>query len=122
MLRRRNIVAAVAVLPVVMFVVREIRNARNKTAAFSVVRDLGGRIGSVPFEPIGTEYRISFHNREFSAEELDRLTVLNRLTGRNTVGVSFVESNVTPEQITSLRRRMPDVTVVRVVSGKTLAR
>lgn len=120
-LRLRSLVIALLMIALVAFVVREVRNHQNKTVAFAVVRELDGRIGSIPFEPIGTEYYISFRERDFSAEELQRLTVLHRLVGRNVVAVAFVDTNVTAEDVMNLRRQMPTVGIFRVVEGKTLS-
>jgi hypothetical protein len=118
--RTRTIAIALVLIAIAVLVAREVRNHQNKKAAFAVVYELDGQIGTIPFEPFGTEYRIEFHNRNFTAEELQRLCILNRLTGRNWVRVAFVDTNVTREDMAMLRERVPDILLIRIVGGEMI--
>lgn len=120
MKRFRLVVISIVLTAVMAFVVREVINARNKAIVFPVVRELGGRIYSIPFEPIGTEYAIVFRERHFTVVDLDRLVILNCLIGRNTIGIIFSDTNVTQEDVQRLRRIMPKVHFTRTVDGKQI--
>lgn len=122
MRRRKWIIAAT--IPAVVFVgwlaVRETQDRINKQRAYPVIRDLGGRIGSltppIPFS--GSELRIEFHNTEFRNGDLERLSVLEPLTSKHCVGVMFKDTNVSRRDIIELRAMLPKCLIFRVVDGE----
>jgi hypothetical protein len=116
------IVFIVAVVALGWLEVREQREQAEKQRAFSVVSELGGKIGSLtpPLPYSGSEYRIEFGRKSFSREQLGRLLVLNELTGRNRVGIGFEETNLTAEDVRWLRGLMPKCWIFRVVKGEHL--
>ncbi len=101
----------------VWFAIKEYRDDINKRRAFAVVSDLGGRIGSIPCWPLGDEIRVEFHGKQFSKEELNRLDALNPLTSRHTIGILFVDTNLTRDDIIKVRHLLPRCVLIRVVNG-----
>jgi hypothetical protein len=122
-MRRKSVIMAIAVtsaLIVGWLAWREGRDRVYKQRAYSVVKELGGRIGSitppVPFS--GSDIRIEFHNVEFRAGDLERLSVLQPLSSRNHVGVMFRDTNVLGRDILELRAMLPKCRFFRVVAGE----
>ena len=105
-------------IAVIWFCVREARNEIAIRRAFPVVRVLGGRIGSLPLWPIGCEYAISFHGREFTDDELQRLAVLNELPDRNYISITFSDTNLTAEHIPKLQKLLPRCSIRRYVKDE----
>ncbi|WP_417848830.1 hypothetical protein [Thalassoglobus sp.] len=89
-------------------------NSKNRRVA-GVVNDCGGRMGSIPAWPIGTEYRISFPH-PLSSAQLDRLKELNSLRGW--VGVAFVECELTEDQVRESTSMLHNCHLFRVVDGE----
>jgi hypothetical protein len=116
---RKFVFGLVAFCSFSWFGIREIRNEIHIRRAFPVIRELGGRIGSIPFWPFGCEYRITFRDCRLSEDDLQRLVVLNDLTGRNSVGIAFVDTNLTEMDVKRLRTLLPHCGVVRRVNGET---
>ncbi|MDQ3331683.1 MAG: hypothetical protein M3552_13680, partial [Planctomycetota bacterium] len=104
------------------FLVREVRDRRHREQAFPVVKDLGGRIGSIPFWTVGDEIRITFADRSFAREELARLVVLEPLTDRHWVGVAFRNTNLTDDDVEALGRIIPNCFIMRVVDNEIVQR
>ena len=121
--RRKWSIAAI-IIPVVALVgwlsVRETRDRINKQRAYPVIRELGGRIGSltppIPFS--GSELRIEFHNTRFKTGDFERLSVLEPLTSKHWVGVMFKDTNLSRRDIIELRTVLPNCYIVRVVDGE----
>lgn len=82
------------------------------------MHELGGRIGALPYWPIGCEYHISFSGRDFSDDELQQLAILNELPDRNHVSITFNDTNVGAQQIVKLRRLLPRYGINRYVTGR----
>ena len=61
----------------------------------AAVSQLGGRMASIPFWPLGSEYRISFE-RSLTPDEIDSLTLLNELRGW--VGLRFLNLELTEDE------------------------
>jgi hypothetical protein len=112
--------ATLAIVAIGWLEVRDLREQAEKKRVFSVVSELGGKIGSltppVPFS--GSEYRVEFGRRQFRREQLGRLVVLNELTGHNIVGIKFEDTNVTAEDVRWLRGLMPKCWIFRVEKGQ----
>jgi hypothetical protein len=62
-----------------------------------VVSELDGRAGSLLGWPFGKEYIITF-SRPLTDDELERLSVLNSLAGRDYVAVAF-NCDLTPQEL-----------------------
>ena len=122
MLRRKLKIAAIipVVALVVWLTVRETMDRFNKQRAYPVIRELGGRIGSltppIPFS--GSELRIEFHNTRFEAGDLERLSVLELLTSKHWVGVMFKDTNMSRDDLIELRTLLPNCHVFRIVDGE----
>lgn len=61
----------------------------------SAVKQFGGRFGSIPVWPLGTEYRISF-DHPLSETQLNQLAELNNLRG--SVSIRFVNCDLSASQ------------------------
>ncbi len=110
-------IAIVSTFVLIAFVaVRHYRHQQDRAKALSVITDLGGTVGSLPFEPIASEYRVTFRNRFFSRDDLERLVVLNPLSSRNAVGILFENCGLTPADIEYVRQLLPNIRVFDVVN------
>lgn len=123
-MNRRKWIARVLILILFVgwIVVREVQNAANERRAYPVIYQLGGKIRSHP-SPIpfmGSELWIVFDQKKLTNEELQQLAVLNPLTSINMVGVMFLDTNVTGDQIRMLREQMPDCQIRRSVEGESM--
>ena len=76
--------------------------AKDRRVSNAVSR-LGGRMGSLPLWPIGTEYYVTFP-RELNEDELDSLVELNALRGH--VGVQFLDCDLSETQQELIRRKL----------------
>jgi hypothetical protein len=76
--------------------------ARDRRVAAAVAR-LGGRMGSLPLWPMGTEYHISF-SHALTGDELGSLAELNSLRGH--VGVKFSDCDLSEMQQEQIRRNL----------------
>jgi len=103
-----------AVLFAIWLGVREIQDRTNKRRAYSVVRELGGRIGSItpPIPFSGSEIVVVFRDVELQKSGLQRLSVLNRLTSKHWVSLRFVDTNLSRREIIELRQMLPDCHVI----------
>jgi hypothetical protein len=108
----KRLLFALITLAVILIAVRYYRHYRDRARAFLVVADLGGSVGSIPFEPLGTEYRISFRDRRLTREDLDRLTALEPLASRNPVEIHFKNSGLTEDDLLYLQKLLPSVRLV----------
>jgi hypothetical protein len=123
--RGRNVLllsaaAAAALLFVTWFVVREVRDRQNRDWAFPVVRDLGGRIGTLPAWPFGDEIVVSFYGTQFQDGDQKRLVALNPLRGRNSVCVFLHDTNLSRDDVRELRALMPHIPVYRTIGQEQL--
>ena len=119
--RKRIIVATILVTVFVGWLaVRETKDRINKQRAYPVIRELGGRIGSlIPSIPFcGSELRIEFHNTQFNNGDLKRLSLLEPLTSKHWVGVMFKDTNLSRRDIVDLRAMLPNGHLFRVVDGE----
>jgi hypothetical protein len=110
-LRRKISVIVVGIVAaiVVWLSVRHYVGEQAHQRAAAVVGELGGQCGSIPFEPIGTEVRISFKKKSLTREQLSRLNVLNSLPSRHQAGIEFVDTNLSPEDLRWLHEQIPHV-------------
>jgi hypothetical protein len=105
----KRITLALVIAAVASIALRSHQHRRDRALALPVIAELGGHVGSIPFEPFGTEYRISFSNRRLARNDLDRLAALAPLARRNHVGIAFSRTGVTADDILRLQRILPDV-------------
>lgn len=93
-----------AIIVVVALVV-DYAVVRSKEHRLSLaVSKLGGRMGSLPAWPFGTEYRITFH-RPLNQKELDQLEIANRMRGW--VGIAFQDFELSEAQMVNTRAALP---------------
>ena len=72
-------------------------------------------MGSIPFWPIGAEYRVSFPH-PLSKEQLEQLRELNSLRG--SVTVAFINCEMTEEQIDDAVETLKNCDLFRVVGNE----
>lgn len=89
------------------------RKERQLSAAVSAI---GGRIGSIPGWPLGTEYRISL-TRVPTDEELKQLAVAN--TTRGWVGIAFQDCEISRQREDRLRASLHNCHLFVVQNGTT---
>jgi hypothetical protein len=70
----------------------------------SAVAEMGGRMGSLPAWPLGTEYRITFE-RPLHQQELVRLSIANRMRGW--VGIAFRDCELSEAERSSACNALP---------------
>ena len=90
---------------------------RNKIARVATaVSECGGKMGSIPLWPLGSESRVSFRHT-LSSQQLDRLAELNSLRG--TVGVAFVDCELSEVEIKDALAKLPNCALFRVNSNNS---
>lgn len=92
-----------------------IRVRSKDSRVFAVVSQCGGRCGSIPVWPLGTEYRISFQ-QPLTSHQLDQLVELNSLRGW--VGVAFVECEISAAEIDVTEKKLSICHLFRVIDGE----
>ncbi|MDY0169821.1 MAG: hypothetical protein RBS80_24975 [Thermoguttaceae bacterium] len=79
--------------------------ARKERQLSTAVSNCGGRIGSIPVWPLGTEYRITL-TKVPDDDELRQLGVANRMRGW--VGIAFRECEINGKDQARLRSGLPN--------------
>jgi hypothetical protein len=74
---------------------------RKENQLSSTVAQIGGRSGSLPLWPLGTEYRINL-NAMPTREQLDELKIANKMRGW--VGIAFVDCELPADDRDRLQR------------------
>lgn len=87
--------------------------AINRVRYQCPISECGGDFGSIPIWPIGSEYRVSFRT-PLTSQQLDRLAELNSLRG--TVGVAFVDCELSETEIKDALAKLPNCVLFRVNS------
>ena len=118
MRRPMRVFGLFAVGIVIALAIDYIRVKAKDRRAFDAISQCGGRCGSIPIRPLGTEYRITFF-RALTADELDQLAELNSLRG--SVGVAFVDCELSTGQIREVTARLHNCRLYRVVDGEMSA-
>ena len=91
-------------------------NVTRKEKRLSIaVSQIGGRNGSVPFWPLGTEYRITLTAIP-TAGQLDQLKIANEMRGW--VGIAFEDCGLTADDRDCLRRNLERCHLFVVQDGK----
>ncbi len=89
-------------------------DAKDRRVSVAVAR-CGGRMNSLPFWPLGTEYRISV-THPWSEEELESLSELNTLRG--SVAVAFVDCELTQHELGIARKHLSKCHLFRISNGQ----
>ena len=110
-LKRPTLVLLVVVVALVA--VRYVRHQRDRALALPVIAELGGDVATIPFEPFGTEYRVTFRGMNLTRTDLERLVAINPLASRNWVGISLLDTDITAEDIRHAQEILPNVHVLR---------
>lgn len=116
-MRWRRVIGLLAALILAVLVVDYALVRSKERHLSSVVFDLGGRMGSLPFWPIGTEYVISFRRR-LNQSELHRLQIANRMRGSVLIYFYCELSNT---EKTMARAALPACRLI-VVQGSEIVR
>jgi hypothetical protein len=103
----------IAVVALALLIDHILIEAKERRVSHAISR-CGGRMGSIPFWPMGTEYRVTFP-RPLTSRELDELAELNSLRG--SVGVAFIDCELSKDQIDEARRKLPNCALIRVIEG-----
>ncbi|WP_145214367.1 hypothetical protein [Planctomycetes bacterium TBK1r] len=91
-------------------------NVTRKEKRLSIaVSQIGGRNGSIPFWPLGTEYRITLTAIP-TAGQLDQLKIANEMRGW--VGIAFEDCGLTADDRDRLRRNLERCHLFVVQDGK----
>lgn len=76
---------------------------RKEGLLSSAVLEIGGRSSSIPFWPLGTEYRITLTAIP-TLDQLEALKITNRMRG--SVAIAFEDSEPTADDLASLRENL----------------
>ncbi len=91
---------------------------RKEKLLSSAVAQVGGRSGSLPLWPLGTEYRINL-NAIPTGEQLDQLKIANNMRGW--VGIAFADCELTANDRDRLRKVLDRCHLYVVRNGKLSA-
>lgn len=101
---RRFKILLVAVSCLIILAVMDYAAVQYKDSHVSrIVSNLGGKTGSIPAWPLGTEYRISFES-PLTMEQINFLTPLNDLRGD--VWVAFPECAFSENEVRDIRSKL----------------
>ena len=118
MRRPTRILGLLVLIIVVALAIDYVRVRAKNRRAFHAISQCGGRMGSIPCWPFGTEYRITF-SRALTSDELDQLGELNSLRGF--VGVAFVDCELSTDQVREATARLHNCALYRVIDGEMSA-
>lgn len=85
-------------------IVDSVNISRNEQRLSRAVKTIGGRSGSIPVWPFGTEYRITL-TAVPNEEQIGELTVANRLRGW--VGIAFEDCKLSDRDVSELLTQLP---------------
>ncbi|WP_144055160.1 hypothetical protein [Rhodopirellula baltica] len=89
--------------------------SRKEKLLSKAVSQIGGRSGSIPVWPLGTEYRITLTAIP-TPEQLEDLRVANKMRGW--VGIAFEGCQLTVDDVERLRKNLERCHVFVVQDGK----
>ena len=105
------------ILCVVFIAIADIANISRKEKRLSrAVRSIGGRSGSIPVWPLGTEYRVTLTALP-NDSQLEELKIANRLRGW--VGIAFEDCDLSEKDVSELLTALPYCHLF-VVNGRGL--
>ena len=90
---------------------------RKEKLLFSAISQIGGRSGSIPWWPLGTEYRITLTSIP-TREQLTQLKIAN--TMRGWVGIAFEDCDLTADDRDRLREVLVQCHLYVVQDGKMI--
>ena len=97
--------AGIALLCVGITAIVNLFNISRKEQQLSrIVNSIGGRTGSIPAWPFGTEYRITLTSVP-NQEQMRKLTVANRMRGW--VGIAFEDCKLSDGDTSELLTKLP---------------
>ena len=105
----------VAALGVVALAIDYWNVTRKEKLLSSAVSQIGGRNGSIPAWPLGTEYRITLTAIP-TPEQLDQLKIANKMRGW--VGIAFEDCDLTVHDGDRLRRNLERCHLFVVQDGR----
>ena len=108
--------AIVALVAFSLGAVRYYLLSEARSTASATVRELGGRMSSLtpPIPLSGSEYYVAFQDREFSRDELDRLSsALKSLAELNYVTLKFVNPPLSEAERRRIEQLLPGVRFYR---------
>jgi hypothetical protein len=111
---KQALIALIAVVGVLV-AIRYVRHQRDRELALPDIAAIGGDVGSIPCEPFGTEYRVSFRDRMLTRQDLDRLRALEPLASRNPVGIAFRNCGLTAVDLQYIQQIVPSVRLLMLV-------
>ena len=107
----------IIILCVVFIAIVDIVNISRKEKRLSrVIRSIGGRSGSIPVWPLGTEYRVTL-TAVPNDSQLEDLKIANRLRGW--VGIAFEDCDLAEKDVSQLLTALPDCHLF-IVNGRGL--
>lgn len=115
MMSRHFSKSRVAILLVVVLMIWDYWrvDARDRRVSAAVAR-CGGRMSSLPFWPLGAEYRISA-TRAWTEKELESLSELNTLRGK--VMIAFVDCEMTQHELDIATKHLANCHLFRISNG-----
>ncbi|MBT5017640.1 hypothetical protein OAF74_01250 [bacterium] len=111
-----TILVFILVAGVLALIVDYVRVQAKDQRLGTSIKEFGGRMGGIPFWPFGKEYRISF-TAPLTTEQIDQLKELNSLRG--TVGIAFVECELSKKQKFELATKFHNCFVFQVFDNDT---
>jgi hypothetical protein len=117
MKRFSKIILLLAVVAAIALAIDYWNVVRKERLLSSAVSQIGGRNGSIPLWPLGTEYSITLTSLPTS-EQLAQLRIANKMRGW--VGISFENSELTVEDVDRLRRNLDRCHLYVVQDGKMI--
>lgn len=117
MKRFSKIILLLAVVAAIALAIDYWNVVRKERLLSSAVSQIGGRNGSIPLWPLGTEYSITLTSLPTS-EQLAQLRIANKMRGW--VGISFENSELTVEDVDRIRRNLDRCHLYVVQDGKMI--
>ena len=103
MKRLSKFILLLAALAVMALVIDYWNVTRKEKLLSNAVAQIGGRNGSIPLWPLGTEYRITLTSLP-TPDQLDQLRIANKMRGW--VGIAFENCKLTVHDVDRLRRNL----------------
>ena len=108
--------AGIALLCVGIIAIADLFSISRKEQQLSrIVKSIGGRTGSIPVWPFGTEYRITLTSVP-NQEQMRKLTVANRMRGW--VGIAFEDCNLSDGGRSELLTQLPECQLYTVAENR----
>ncbi len=109
-----KVVIGIAVLTAVALAVDYWNVTRKERLLSMAVSRIGGRSGSIPVWPLGTEYRITL-TAVPNAQQLAELRIANQMRGW--VGIAFEDCDLNQKDVDRIRENLPTCHLFVVQDG-----